>query len=64
MTEATFWQELAESDLDLYAALLRVDRLAEPLRSAMLTAISSILDVLDAAVVTYSQAEERDAVAE
>jgi hypothetical protein len=57
------WAELAASDPELYAMLLRVDRFAEPLRTAMLTAIHAVLDVLEAAVITSLEVEARDALA-
>jgi len=63
MEDYETWQQFCEANPKLAVAMLRIDRFAEPLRSAMIAAIEAILDTLDAAVHTSWEAEMRDALA-
>jgi len=63
MEDYATWQQFCEANPKLAVAMLRIDRFAEPLRSAMIAAIEAILDALDAAVHTSWEAEMRAALA-
>jgi len=52
-----------ERDPELFQALVRIERFAEPLRGVMVAAVRAVLDVLDAAMITSWEAETRDALA-
>ena len=58
------WEQFCRANPKLAVAMLRIDRFSEPLKSAMISAIQAILDVLDATVITVDNAAARDAASE